>query len=183
MTNNEPLSGNLNDDGNANGTASSAAHPVDANDLRAGETSGQFSDVDLGGSDAAGRGTAGRESTGAGTDAFGAGTAGVGDGTTGLTGTGLTGSGTTGDAGGLSDGSTGGGLSGGSTGGGLSDGSTGGGLSGGSTGGNGGAGGSNLGDLASDPLHPFDQTNGLVDGLEGDSDEADTGDGGETTLP
>ena len=32
--------------------------------------------------------------------------------------------------------------------------------------------GGNLGDLG-DPAHPFDQTNGIVEGLEGDSDEAD----------
>ena len=28
-----------------------------------------------------------------------------------------------------------------------------------------------LGDLADDAAHPFDQTNGLIDGLEGDADE------------
>ena len=32
--------------------------------------------------------------------------------------------------------------------------------------------GDNLGSLG-DPAHPFDQTNGIVEGLEGDSDEAD----------
>jgi hypothetical protein len=151
MTNNEPLSGNLNDDVNANGTASSAAHPVDPRDL-SGESTGQYDDVDFTGTDAGsgGRGTDVGGTAGAGTDAFGAGTAGVGDGTTGLT-TGAAGVGsTTGAAGGTASGGT-----------------------------SGGTGGSNLGDLG-DPAHPFDQTNGIVEGLEGDSDEADTGD---TTLP
>ncbi|WP_227497262.1 hypothetical protein [Planctomonas psychrotolerans] len=32
--------------------------------------------------------------------------------------------------------------------------------------------GDNIGSLG-DPAHPFDQTNGIVEGLEGDSDEAD----------
>lgn len=30
----------------------------------------------------------------------------------------------------------------------------------------------NLSDLGSDVAHPFDQTNGIVEGLEGDADEA-----------
>ncbi|MCX7521254.1 hypothetical protein OSC27_03050 [Microbacterium sp. STN6] len=32
----------------------------------------------------------------------------------------------------------------------------------------------NLGDLAEDVSHPFDQTNGIVDGLDGDADDAET---------
>jgi hypothetical protein len=157
MTNNEPLSGNLNDDVNANGRPSSAARPVDAQDL-GDKTPGQYDDVDLTGTDAdgRGRGTDVGDTAGAGTDAFGAGTAGVGDGTTGLT-TGAPGVGSTTAA-------TAGGAAGAGT------------ASGGTAG---GTGGSNLGDLG-DPAHPFDQTNGIVEGLEGDSDEADTGD---TTLP
>ncbi|GAA4155531.1 hypothetical protein GCM10022286_04600 [Gryllotalpicola daejeonensis] len=31
-----------------------------------------------------------------------------------------------------------------------------------------------LSDLASDPAHPFDQTNGMVDGLDGDADAPET---------
>ena len=152
MTNNEPLGGNLNDDVNANGTASSAAHPVDAADLRdSGGTTGQYDDVDIAGNGAGGNGAPHVDRADAGTDAFGAGTAGVGDGTTGLT-TGATG------AGGVGSGATG-----------LGSGS---GSSGSSSA---GTGGSNLGDLG-DPAHPFDQTNGIVEGLEGDSDEADAGD-------
>lgn len=155
MTNNEPLSGNLNDDGHANGTASSAAHPVDPQNLTtSGETTGQYDDVDYTGTDA-GNGAhraADTDTAGAGTDAFGAGTAGVGDGTTGLT-TGAAGVGST--TGATHD------------------------ATGDSTGSTGGTGGSNLGDLG-DPAHPFDQTNGIVEGLEGNSDEADNGD---TTLP
>jgi hypothetical protein len=167
MTNNEPLGGNLNDDGNANGTASSAAHPVDAADLTdSGETTGHYDDVDFTGTDADGGGSHGVSGNGApsngapqveradaGTDAFGAGTAGVGDGTTGLTT-------------GVSNGSPSGTPSNGSPSGATANGSP---SSAGATG------GGNLGDLG-DPSHPFDQTNGIVEGLEGDSDEADAGD-------
>jgi hypothetical protein len=178
MTNNEPLGGNLNDDGNANGTASSAAHPVDAADLPdSGKTSGQYDDVDFSGSDAdggshaaGGNGAPHAERADAGTDAFGAGTAGVGDGTTGLS-TGATG------AGGVGSGATG--LGSDSAGNGSPAGSSA--TSNGSPSGSSaaGTGGSNLGDLG-DPAHPFDQTNGIVEGLEGDSDEADA-DAGDTT--
>jgi hypothetical protein len=172
MTNNEPLGGNLNDDGNANGTASSAAHPVDAADLRdSGETTGHYDDVDFGGTDADGgdshsvsgngapshaapsNGSPHVERADAGTDAFGAGTAGVGDGTTGLT-TGV-GNGSPSSA--------------------PSNGSPSSAAANGSPSSAGASGGSNLGDLG-DPSHPFDQTNGIVEGLEGDSDEADAGD-------
>jgi hypothetical protein len=165
MTNNEPLGGNLNDDGNANGTASSAAHPVDAADLKSsGEATGQYDDVDFTGTDAdatgarhdaGGNGAPHVDRADAGTDAFGAGTAGVGDGTTGLT-TGATAAG----AGGAASGSVGNGSP--SAGSATSDSGA-------------GTGASNLSELG-DPAHPFDQTNGIVEGLEGDSDEADAGD-------
>jgi len=138
MTNNEPLSGNLKDDGNANGTASSAAHPVGPGDVNVGAPStGQYDDVDFVSGDAQ-RGTS-ADRVGSGTDALAGGADGVGDGTTGLTtpATGTTGGSDAAPARG------------------------------------------NLGDLG-DPAHPFDQTNGIVEGLQGDSDEADAGD---TTLP
>lgn len=36
---------------------------------------------------------------------------------------------------------------------------------------------SNLADLSADPAHLFDQTNGIVDGLDGDGDQAPEDDG------